>query len=202
MEEKMQTETRAFFDVLTELKVDEKLYNIFRDVQVSRVVLNEKSNDLTFYITKDELIKRVDIVKMQNNIKSKMFMNAPIGIHFKEVYDLPEAYTLEQLVGDYKSSLLTEISEKSHMLYALIKDSDWKVHDNVVTLNMDNSLLAKRKSDELRIYLEEVFKERFKMEVRFLFDFVDSENPQAYVVENETKLKGEVVHVMENIIHI
>lgn len=195
----MQTETRAFFDVLTELKVDEKLYNIFRDVQVSRVVLDQSQNNLSFYIQKDEVIKRPDIIKMMHNIKSKMFGNTPLGIHFKEFYELPEAYTLEQLIADYKGSLLSEIEEKSHMLYALIKSSNWVVHNNCITLNMDNSLLAKRKSDEIRLYFEEIFKERFNMEVRFLFEFIDSENPQAYVVENENKLKGEVVHVMENI---
>ncbi len=195
----MQTETRAFFDVLTELKVDERLYNTFKNVQVGRVILDQSTNNLTFYIQKDEIIQRADIIKMMHNIKSKMFNNTPLGIHFKESYDLPEAYTLDKLIVDYKGSLLSEIEEKSHMLFALIKNSDWQVHNNCITLNMDNSLLAKRKSDEVRLYFEEVFKERFNMEVRFLFKFVDSENPQAYVVENETKLKGEVVHVMENI---
>ena len=76
-------EVRCFFDVLPELKVEDKLMKLFSIVEVEKVVLDNKTNVLMFHLCSREIIHHAHIIKMQEHIKNKLFPNTPVTIDLK-----------------------------------------------------------------------------------------------------------------------
>ena len=103
-------EVRRFFEVLPELKVEDKLMQLFSIVDVEKVVLDNSTNVLMFHLCSREIIHHAQIVKMQEHIKNKLFPNTPVTIQLREKYLLSEQYTVKYITDVYKDSLLYEIS--------------------------------------------------------------------------------------------
>ena len=87
-------ESRPFFEVMTELKIDDKLRRLFETVRVSKVALHEQSQRLWVYLESRELLPRLELLKMTRQMKEQLFKNSPLQIGLKEHYELTEAYTL------------------------------------------------------------------------------------------------------------
>jgi len=191
----MNIEQRPFFEVVSELKIDDKLKQLFETVGVIKVVLNEKENALCFHIVSKELLKRDAILKMERMIKEQLFKKSPIAISMKEKYDLSEAYTLAYITEHYKENLLLEIEMESEMTYALLKGRSWRVLNQQIVIEIENSFVARKKAESVKHFIEEAYKERFEQEVMVRFEFCHSDNIAAYAIENENKLKREVAVV-------
>ena len=194
--ERMGVEARPFFEVMTELKIDDKLRRLFETVGVSRVVFDQATQSLCIHLESRELLMWAALAKMKRQMKEQLFKNSPIQITFKERYHLTEAYTLQYITENYQDNLLHEIEEESEMVYALLKGKSWRVLNQQITIGIENSFVARKKTEPIKGFIESAYKERFGLEVYVHFEFFNCENPQAYVVENENKLKREVSTVV------
>ena len=195
----MEPEVRAFFEVLPDLKVDDKLYRLFEPVGVQKVVLEESSGKLQLYLQSRELLSHTILMKLQQEIKRQLFASTPLEIQLVERYVLSEAYTFAYIVEAYKQNLLLEIEAQSEMVYALIKNARWLVAGKQLTIAVDNSFVARKKTEFLKPYLEQVFLERFQLAIHVIFEYQAKENPFAYAEENHHQLKREVMAVMQNL---
>ena len=192
------TEVRRFFEVLPDLKVEDKLMQLFSIVDVEKVVLDNSTNVLMFHLRSREIIHHAQIVKMQEHIKNKLFPNTPVTIQLREKYLLSEQYTVKYITDVYKDSLLYEISAKSEMFSAMIRMSEWTVEGDTLTVTLDNSLFARRKAEEIKSFLESVYRERFDRRIQICFEFTALAH-HTLAEENEQKIKREVSTVMGNV---
>ncbi|MEG0386861.1 MAG: PolC-type DNA polymerase III N-terminal domain-containing protein, partial [Niameybacter sp.] len=195
-----ETEIRSFFEVLPELKVDDKLHQLFKDIVVEKVVFDNATATLAIHMRSRQIIHFANIEKMQNASKDKLFPTTEQSILLNQQYLLSEQYTLKYLVDEYKSSLLYEIGSKSEMFSALMRLSGWEVEGDTLTVTLDNSLFARRRSEEIKKQIHEIFINRFDMNVQIVFDFRACAN-NSFTQENETKLAREVHNVMGNVKH-
>lgn len=191
-------EVRRFFEVLPDLKVEDKLMQLFSIVDVEKVVLDNSTNVLMFHLRSREIIHHAQIVKMQEHIKNKLFPNTPVTIQLREKYLLSEQYTVKYITDVYKDSLLYEISAKSEMFSAMIRMSEWTVEGDTLTVTLDNSLFARRKAEEIKTFLESVYRERFDRRIQICFEFTVLAH-HTLAEENEQKIKREVSTVMGNV---
>lgn len=194
----MQTKARAFFDVLPELKVDKEQTNLFGKVDVENVVFNKTDKTLTIHLCARELIHHAKVIKMEEDIKNKLFPHTELSIRLKETYDLSSQYNLQEITAAYKESLVFEIMKKRILFYLIIKNAEWKAEENHIILIMENSLLAKNNALEIKKFLEEIYQDRFKIKVQVDFDFKSGESAQ-FSEANEQRLMKEVSSVMENV---
>ena len=192
----METEVRPFFEVFTELKVEDKLMRLFETVNISKVIFDERSQKLCIYLVSRELLPHPALMKMVRLIKDQLFKNSLLEIEFEERYHLSEAYTLAYITEKYQANLLAEIEAQSEMTYALLKGKTWTVLNQQITIGLENSFVARKKTEPIKGFIEKAYKERFGKEIFVHFEFHNSENPQAYAVENENKLKREVSNIV------
>ena len=80
--DRMEPESRPFFEVMTELKIYDKLYRLFEVVGVSKVSLNQQSQQLCIHLESRELLPRYALLKMMRLIKEQLFRNSPLMITF------------------------------------------------------------------------------------------------------------------------
>ncbi|MGL4344865.1 MAG: PolC-type DNA polymerase III [Cellulosilyticaceae bacterium] len=197
MSQTIEREKKLFFDVVTELRVDPKLYKVFETVEIRDVTLSESQQTLAFYIESNKLIHYHMIQSMEQTMKEKIFANTPVAIVLKQHYHLGEDYTLERIVEEYKESLLYEVLKMKPSLYLSIKQATWCVENDRLILVLENNFLSKSRSPELNTFLTEVFEERFDNNVKLEFEYTHSQD-HSLQEENEAKLKQEISHVMQN----
>ena len=111
--ERMRVEARPLFEVMTELKIDDKLRRLFETVGVSRVVFDQATQSLCIHLESRELLMWAALAKMKRQMKEQLFKNSPIQITFKERYHLTEAYTLQYITENYQDNLLHEGRKQS-----------------------------------------------------------------------------------------
>jgi len=195
----MEREIRPFFEVMTELKIDDKQRRLFDAVGVSKVAFDQQTQKLCIYLESRELLPRPALIKMMRVMKEQLFKNSPLTVSFKEHYNLTEAYTLAYITENYQSNLMMEIEEESEMVYALLKGKSWRTLNQQIMIGIENSFVARKKTEPIKGFIEKAYKERFDLEVFVHFEFFNSENPQAYAIENEHKLQREVSSVVSHI---
>ncbi|WP_180270723.1 PolC-type DNA polymerase III [Sporanaerobium hydrogeniformans] len=194
----MEVVAKAFFEVLTELKVKEDLGNLFKQVEVEEVFLNQSERALTFRLCSKHLIHQKQVKKMEAQIKKQVFPTTPICIHLLMQYNLPKEMSLEGIIEDYKESLLFEIMEYSPSVYMIIKNAKWVVSSNTLQLTLEESLWARKKSQGVRQFLEEIFETRLRRSLNVQFEYCVGKGP-SLIQENEVRLRKEVGNLMQNL---
>lgn len=195
----MDSSSKVFFDVFTQLSVENKLQSVFSNVNVERIVMNKTKDTLYIHINSKRIISKENIFIMQERIREYMFKYATTSICIVEKYILSEQYDPSKLYEIYKDSLLFELMHKSKVEYKILRDAEWYFHDDIVTLTLEDSFLARNKSDEIKLFIESVFRERFDMPIQVGFDYTETQKKALRDANKKHKLALEVGMVMEDV---
>ncbi len=157
----------SFFEVFPNLKVNEKLHQLFADTEVKKVTTNSNRDFVRVYMDSHHLLQKQDIYDMEQNL-SRMFtgMKAP-KLVITERFDLDDSYTPEKVLEEYRDSMILELgrtSEVESSVFAAAKCSF--TEENILCLELEDSMIAQEKKESLIRYLEQVFAERFGMPVQ------------------------------------
>ncbi len=166
-------ETKAFFDVFPDVKLDKTVENLFRQVVVRKVVMNKKRTRLQIYIESAFLIQKKDVYLVEKTVKEQMFENMDIEVKLMEFYRLSAQYTPQMLMEEYKDSILLELKEASPFEHTVFARAKCRFEEeNVLELSLDDTIVAHEKSAEIKRILEKIFCERcgVPLEVRFLYN--------------------------------
>ena len=194
----MATPMKGFFDVVTELRVDEKLRKIFDCVYVRDIVYSKGSKHLEFQLSSNDLIHYTMIKQMTDLVKNKLFPTTDVTIALKPLFTCIEPLGLEVVCNQYKESVLTELLETKPSLYLTVQNAAWRVTHNQITVVLENTYLAHTRSRELQLFLESVYKERFDAEIEINLDYTHHlQESTSLIEENEQRLTKAVGHVME-----
>ncbi|MDO4942153.1 MAG: PolC-type DNA polymerase III [Lachnospiraceae bacterium] len=189
---------KPFFEVFPDFEPSQELKSYFDYVYVERIIMHRKSNTLMIYINSTRLISRVNTWRMERSIRETFFHKAYIKVRFHETYSLSSQYNLEKLTREYWDSFLFEWKGKSLLIYNLMKHAVWNVEDDVLTLTLEDSFLSKSKADDIRIFYESMYKERFGMDIHIGFDYQDA-NSEAFRKERDHKLAVEAGSIFNRI---
>ena len=149
------------------------MQELFEDVFVDRVRLSRQSKVLHIYVISQHLIHQQYVQQLQYELYPFAKGTVP-GIRVLDIqvkYRLSDRYGLVDIYEEYGESLLYEIKDADPINYLLVKDEAWVVNDNVITIPMPDSDLAKCRFHEIQDYLIQVFQERFDMEIQVGFNF-------------------------------
>ena len=111
---------------------------------------------------------------------------------------MSEQYTIETLTAVYQDSLLYEVRQESLVLYNLLSKAEWNVNEAILTLFLEDSFLARNKSQEIKQFLETIYKNRFQMELKVGFDYTEAQK-KAFYEANRHKLNFEVNQIMDHL---
>lgn len=149
------------------------LQSYFHDVYLERVRYSRRSKILHIYIVSDHLIHHQYVGQLQEELLpyAKKMLDDVKDLEFLMVYQLSDRYQLSDILQEYRDSLLYEIKQADPIHYLLIKEEAWVVNDNVITIPMPDSDLAKLRCHEIQEFFQTVFRDRFGMDVQIGFDF-------------------------------
>lgn len=189
---------QTFFEVFPDFNTDGDLHYALSNMVVTKVVMRQQDRRLTVHLRGEHIMGKKLVNKIAYDLKTQLFSGSSVFLTIDDTYELSPLYTLEQLTKDYWSSILYEIRRMGQIEYNLIRNSEWGVEGNILTLLLEDTFLARRKARNLKEYFETMYAHRFGQEIQVGFNFTeDAKN--AFYRARDHKLSLEVGLVMDQL---
>ena len=114
---------KLFFDVFPTLKVNKEYENLFREVEVMKVTTTSLRDFIRVHICSTHLIAKRSVCKMEEMIREQLFGHTQIQVEVVETYQLSELYTPENLLREYRDSILYELQRQSMLEYNMFQNA-------------------------------------------------------------------------------
>ncbi len=164
-------------------------------MEVAKVTTTSLKDCLKIYLLSTHLIRKATIFDMETQIKEQLFGRTPIEIHILESFILSSQYTPENLMREYRESILDELKERSMVEYNMFLNTKYRFEEErILCLTMEDSVIAKGKQEAI----VELIKYRFEEERILCLTMEDSviaKGKQEAIVELIQKVFNERCNV-------
>jgi len=188
--------SKAFREAFPTLKLEEELEGLLDTTEVTKISANHEHTHIRIYLRAKRLIFKKNIWKLEKAITEQIFQNRAIQVKIIESYELSEQYTPKSLIEVYKDSILDELNAYSVLEYNLLRTADMEFpEENRLILTMDETIIAKARTDEIIEFLEKVICERCGMNLKI---FPQYRKPQEskYRKNSEEQIRQEVAGIV------
>lgn len=187
--------SKPFSEVFPDLKLDEQAKEQMDDVEVEKITANSRKNFLRIYIRCNHLIQKEIILKVEKQIKNQLFSKQDITIKIYESFVLSSQYTPQNLLDIYKESILMELREYDHIIYNAFRGADISFQsDEIMELQVADSVLIRDKTDEMVRILEKIFNERCGLKLGVSVTYKEMKEGR-YEEEAEKKIAVQVSEI-------
>lgn len=168
------------------------LQEYFEDVYIDKVRFSKRSKVLHIFVISHHLIHQQYVRQLEQELLpyARNAVGGAKSVTLQLEFQLSERYQLKEIFEEYEDSLLYEIKEADPINYLLVKDEAWVVNDNVITIPMPDSDLAKCRVSEIQEFLINLFGFRFQMDIQVGFNFKE-EDKEALREAHEKRLQQE-----------
>ena len=163
---------------------------------MTKISANHEHTHIRIYLRAKRLIFKKNIWKLEKAITEQIFQNRAIQVKIIESYELSEQYTPKSLIEVYKDSILDELNAYSVLEYNLLRTADMEFpEEDRLILTMDETIIAKTRTDEIIEFLEKVICERCGMNLKI---FPQYRKPQEskYRKNSEEQIRQEVAGIV------
>ena len=188
--------SKAFREAFPTLKLEEELEGLLDTTKVTKISANHEHTHIRIYLRAKRLIFKKNIWKLEKAITEQIFQNRAIQVKIIESYELSEQYTPKSLIEVYKDSILDELNAYSVLEYNLLRTADMEFpEEDRLILTMDETIIAKTRTDEIIEFLEKVICERCGMNLKI---FPQYRKPQEskYRKNSEEQIRQEVAGIV------
>ena len=188
---------KKFFDVFPTLKVNSEMRTLFEDVEVTKVATNSDRTYLRVHFLSEHLIAKRYIYAVETAIKEQLFGQSQIQIQVVETYHLSGLYTPENLLREYRESILLELKQRSIVEHNMFANAKYHFeNDNILCLEFEDTIVAEGKAESILALLKEIFEQRcnIPVDVRAEYLHVKKSKMQEH---NALKLQQEVNAIVE-----
>lgn len=190
---------KQLFEVFPTLKLNQELSELFELVRVDKISATKRRDYIRVQISADYLIQKEAIYKLEKEIKKQLFADTKVNVKVYEHFKLSEQYNAETLMNTYKVSILEELRNRSPVEYNLIKGAEITyLNEHDVQLLIDDTVVAKDKSKELKDFLEKIFNERCGLEVRFQFTYRENSTSR-HREADDAKMASEIASIIARV---
>ena len=188
--------SKAFREAFPTLKLEEELEGLLDTTEVTKISANHEHTHIRIYLRAKRLIFKKNIWKLEKAITEQIFQNRAIQVKIIESYELSEQYTPKSLIEVYEDSILDELNAYSVLEYNLLRTADMEFpEEDRLILTMDETIIAKTRTDEIIEFLEKVICERCGMNLKI---FPQYRKPQEskYRKNSEEQIRQEVAGIV------
>jgi len=189
---------KKFFDVFPTLKVSEEIRTLFSEVEVIKVSTNSDRVYLHIHLLSNHLIAKRYVYAMETTIKEQLFGTNSIQIQIKEQYKLSGQYTPENLLREYRESILLELKRRSVVEHNMFANAKYHFEDDkVLCLEFEDNIVAEGKAEAITSLLRQIYEERCQIpvDIRIVYREAKKSKMQEH---NAIRLQQEVNAIVEH----
>lgn len=184
--------SKLFFDVFPDLKVPSEMERLMADVEVTKVSTNHQRDHLRVYLLSSRLIEKNRIFRLESDIKKQLFPDHELSVKIIEKFKLSEQYNPQKLLHIYKDSVLEEFRTYSLLEYSVLKMAKIEFPDErKLMLNLEDSVVARQKSEEMVQILEKIICERCGLDVDIRVEYTEPKEKK-HQKDSDLRLQNEV----------
>ncbi|SCP95882.1 PolC-type DNA polymerase III [Anaerobium acetethylicum] len=189
---------KVFFEVFPSLQVNNEIGDLLAEAEVTKVTTTKAKDFLRIYLMSTRLIPKKNIFYLEGAIKDQLFEKAPLTIKILEKYQLSSQYTPEKFMTIYYESILEELKAYSMLEYNVFRMAKWEFpEEQKLVLHMEDTVIARSKTDELVRVLDKIFNERFGFKTEIHAEYFAAE-PSRARKNSELKIAQEVAFIVGN----
>lgn len=186
---------KRFFEVFPSLKLDKTHFDILEQAEVEKITTTSRKDFIRIYIKSQRLIQKETIIYAEKEIKKQLFPNVGIVVKIYEHFQLSAQYNAETLMDVYYESILLELKEYSHLEYMFFKNAELEYPDEKkLLIKIEDTVLAKDKTEELVRVLDKIFVERCGIDVGIQVEYKEAVEGK-YAKEDEEKLARQIAEI-------
>ncbi|HPF29241.1 MAG TPA: exonuclease domain-containing protein, partial [Lachnospiraceae bacterium] len=185
---------RLFKEAFPNASIKSELLDIFSDVMVDRIVVNQRMHLVKLYLKYDRLIQKKYIFSLENELNRKLFAQHQLTVKIYEKYELSQQYSMEVLLENYFESLLLEVNEYDKLMYSVLKKSNPVMQGDEIVLRLADSLVARKKASEIEHVFDKVLGERFGYTVQLRIEYEEAKESK-YKKENEQRARRKLSEI-------
>ena len=164
---------KAFLEVFPNLHITADFEELLKLVKVERVSATRSRSSIRVYLYSPRIIEKEWIYRLEAGIKEQLFPGKQIDIKIQERFKLSEQYTPEKLLEAYKPSILQELKNYSIVEYAILRKAECTFpKPNILHMTVEETMVNKEKSGELKRILEKIFEERCGLPVEVEYEYI------------------------------
>ena len=158
--------SKLFFEVFPTLVVNEEMKKLLSEMEITRVSANRSKTSIRIYLFGSHLIHKANIFQLEKDISNQLFPSRHMDIKIVEKFQLSSQYTAEKLLHIYEDSIADELKNYSLLLYNVYRNGKMNFTDErTMQLVLEDTIIARERSDELVRILEKIFCERCGMDL-------------------------------------
>ncbi|MCF0146302.1 MAG: hypothetical protein HUJ73_06915, partial [Eubacterium sp.] len=163
-------------EVLPHLKLQGDLQQYLSDAQITKIALDRSRNCLHIFLTGRSWIRKQLIYALEKEIQTQLFRGTDLSVEIFEDFRLSAQYSPERLFEVYFTSMKTECRMKDILLFYMLEKAEFSFPEkDRIEVLLEDSVIAREKERELQDYLDMVFKERCRMDVRITLGWKKAE---------------------------
>ena len=167
--------SKPFFEVFPTLEVKEPMKGLLSETEVTRVSANRSQTSIRIYLFGTHLIPKSDIFRLEKEIAGQLFRTRTMEIKIIEKFQLSGQYAAKDLMEAYGDSIAEELRAYSILLYNVYRSAEISFQDaRNMRLVLEDTMLAKERSEELIKILEKIFCERCGMDLMIDVSYAQS----------------------------
>lgn len=186
---------KTFLDVFPDLHIAEDLKELLNLVEVERVTSNRDRSSVRIYIVSPRLIHKKTIFDLEKGIRDQLFPGKQLTVKIMEKYRLSRQYTPEKLLDVYRDSLLLELKNYSIIEYTILRKAKCTFpQQDLLRMTVEDTMVNREKSAELKRVLEKIFHERCGLPVEICFQYVEPKENKL-MKQKQLQLSREVMEI-------
>ncbi|WP_041703687.1 PolC-type DNA polymerase III [Lachnoclostridium phytofermentans] len=162
-----------FFEVFDTLNVEKEIYELFSDISVLKALVSKNNGNVHIYIQSTHLISRKQIKMMEFQLQKQLFSSTKSRVKLIETYQLSSQYTPESLWNMHSDNILEELNDSSVMNYNILRMAEISFDGYKMIFKLPDTFLNQKKSEEIKVFLEPMFEQRFCIPVDIRFEFYE-----------------------------
>ncbi len=189
--------SKQFFEVFPSLKLNQDTRALFEDVEVTKVATNSDRSYLHVHILSSHLFHKSYVYEMEKAIKEQLFGQSMVQVKLLERYHLSAQYTPENLLKEYRESILLELKRRSVVEHNMFSNAKCTFEDEgVLQLEFEDTIVAQGKAEAIVALLKEIFEERcnIPIDIRVQYRKVKKSKIQEH---NAIRLQQEINAIVE-----
>ena len=191
--------SKAFLEVFPTLQLNKHLQTMLENTTIERITGNRQKDFLRVYLYSDHLLEKELVWEAEKEIMHQLFPRERVVVKIQEKFSLSSQYTLENLLGIYKRSILSELEQYSHILSSMVRHAQFTcLGDSKLEIRLPDTVLYRDKSEELLTILEKILVERCGMNAILSLVFEQREN-QDYGKEDQARIRRQVAEISRRV---
>ena len=187
---------KGFLEVFPTLNIAEPLKELLALAEVEKVTSAKDRSSIRVYMKSARLIHKQNIYDLERGIKDQLFPDKQITIKIQEKYRLSGQYTPEKLLKMYRDSLLLELKHYSIVEYSMFRKAQIVFeNEGKMVLTVEDTMVNRDKTNELKRVLEKVFNERYGLPVEVSFLYIPAkENDRRKQIEQKLEREAQAIY--------